>query len=106
MNFNNLVLPSELYAWIQNNNDFQLIDITENHLLGNSKVNHNWIPAFEIMERINEISTLLPVVICCRVGADSFTVMNLLLKQFGFTNIYSLKSGFEGYIEFVNGKES
>jgi adenylyltransferase/sulfurtransferase len=46
-----------------------------------------------VLEHINDISREKKVVIHCRSGMRSASVINALERQFGFTNLYNLKGG-------------
>ena len=55
----------------------------------------------EILERSAEVSKDKQVVIHCRSGKRSATVISALENQHGFTNLYNLKGGILAYIEEI-----
>jgi adenylyltransferase/sulfurtransferase len=56
----------------------------------------------EIMANVDKISKYKTVVIHCRSGARSGSVVNLLEKEFGFTNLYNLKGGILAYADQID----
>ena len=83
----------ELKQKMDNNEDFQLIDVREEHEYDICNLNGELIPMGEIMEKVENISRDKPVIIHCRSGKRSGAVVNELEKKFGFTNLYNLKGG-------------
>jgi rhodanese-related sulfurtransferase len=81
--------------------DFQLIDVREEHEFEEANLNGELIPMGEVMDNIDKISKDKQVVIHCRSGKRSATVINALESQHGFTNLYNLKGGILAYIEEV-----
>jgi rhodanese-related sulfurtransferase len=97
MIFENMILPCELDDWIFKGKSFQLIDMTTENLLSGFKVESNWIPAHKLLEQKSLIKQDIPVVLCCYRGESSFIFMNILFYKFNFQNVYSLKSGINGW---------
>ncbi len=87
------VTVQELKQKIDNKEDFQLIDVREEHEYDICNLNGELIPMGEIMEKVDTISRDKPVIIHCRSGKRSGAVVNELEKKFGFTNLYNLKGG-------------
>ena len=78
---------------INNNENFQLIDVRENQELKISKIsNATHIPMATIPDNINKIDFSNPVVIMCKSGGRSAQVCQYLIDQ-GYSNIYNLKGG-------------
>ncbi len=98
---NKIIYPEELLEWIDNQKDFQLIDLTDENLLEKLKILSTWIPVHHLFDRISEIEKEKPVVLSCRVGADSFFCMNILAKEYNMENVFSLKSGAIGLEELL-----
>ncbi len=73
--------------------DFQLIDVREEHEFEESNLNGELIPMGEVLDRVDEISKDKKVVVHCRSGKRSATIINALESQHGFTNLYNLKGG-------------
>ena len=81
--------------------DFQLIDVREPHEFEENNLNGELIPMGEVMDRVDEISKDKKVVVHCRSGKRSATVINALESNHGFTNLYNLKGGILAYIDEV-----
>jgi rhodanese-related sulfurtransferase len=86
---------------IEDQADFQLIDVREQHEFDEANLNGELIPMGEVIDRVEEISKNKQVIVHCRSGKRSATVINALENQFGFTNLYNLKGGILAYIEEV-----
>jgi rhodanese-related sulfurtransferase len=81
--------------------DFQLIDVREEYEFDEVNLNGQLIPMGEVMDRIDEIDRNKKVVVHCRSGKRSATVIGALEKDHGFTNLYNLKGGILAYIDEV-----
>ena len=64
-------------------------------------MNGELIPMGEVMDNLDKISKDKQVIIHCRSGKRSATVINALESQHGYTNLYNLKGGILAYIEEV-----
>lgn len=106
MNYTNIISPDELLVWIEQGKDYQLIDISQDNLLSNLKIKCDWIPVHTLLNRISELQISKPVILCCRVGADSYTLMNILVDQYFMQNVLSLKSGFYGLEQHLKDTNS
>lgn len=95
------ITVQELKQLIDEKKDFQLIDVREQYEYDEANINGKLIPMGEIMEHVNEIAKDKQVVVHCRSGKRSATVINALESQFGFTNLYNLKGGILAYIEEI-----
>ena len=95
------ITPQELKDLINSKADFQLIDVREEYEHEEVNINGELIPMGEILERSAEISKDKQVVIHCRSGKRSATVISALENQHGFTNLYNLKGGILAYIEEI-----
>lgn len=91
----------ELKQLIDENKDFQLIDVREEYEFDEVNINGQLIPMGEVMDNVDKISKDKQVIIHCRSGKRSATVINALEAQHGFTNLYNLKGGILAYIEEV-----
>jgi adenylyltransferase/sulfurtransferase len=95
------ITPVELKKLIDEKKDFQLIDVREEYEFDEVNMNGQLIPMGEVMENIDKISKDKQVVIHCRSGKRSATVIGALEAQHGYTNLYNLKGGILAYIEEV-----
>jgi adenylyltransferase/sulfurtransferase len=95
------ITVQELKKLKDSNADFQLIDVREEHEFDEANIGGTLIPMGEALERSAEISKDKQVVVHCRSGKRSATVINALETQQGFTNLYNLKGGILAYIEEI-----
>jgi rhodanese-related sulfurtransferase len=86
------VTVQELKQKMDNNEDFQLIDVRETFEYETSNLNGENIPLGGILIEADKISTEKPVIIQCRSGKRSAAAV-MQLEQLGFTNLYNLKGG-------------
>ena len=96
------VTVTELKEWRDSHVDFQLNDVREEHEYDIANLGGELIPMGEIMNRVEEISKTKPVVIHCRSGARSATVISHLEKVHGFTNLANLKGGILAYAKEID----
>lgn len=92
---------TELKKLVDDKADFQLIDVREEHEFDEANLNGKLIPMGEVMDHVDEIAKDKQVVIHCRSGKRSATVINALESQHGFTNLYNLKGGILAYIDEI-----
>jgi len=95
------ITTQELKQLIDSQADFQLIDVREEHEFEEANLNGELIPMGEVMDNIDKISKDKQVVIHCRSGKRSATVIAALESQHGYTNLYNLKGGILAYLEEV-----
>jgi rhodanese-related sulfurtransferase len=91
----------ELKKLIDEKKDFQLIDVREEYEFDEANINGELIPMGVIMDNVDKISKVKQVIVHCRSGKRSATVINALEAQHGFTNLYNLKGGILAYIDEV-----
>lgn len=96
------VTVQELKAMMDSKKDFQLIDVREKHEVEIAQIGGQHIPMGEVMNNVDKISKEKPVIVHCRSGARSGSVINLLEKEFGFTNLYNLKGGILAYADQID----
>jgi rhodanese-related sulfurtransferase len=93
------VNASELKQLIDTKADFTLIDVREDYEFEEANINGKLIPMGEVMDRINEIPKDKQVVVHCRSGKRSATVINALESHHGYTNLYNLQGGIMAFLE-------
>ena len=86
------VTVQELKQKMDNNQDFQLIDVRETFEYETSNLNGENIPLGGILIEADKIATDKPVIMQCRSGKRSAAAV-MQLEQLGFTNLYNLKGG-------------
>ena len=89
----------ELKQLMDEKKDFQLIDVREQHEYDEANINGLLIPMGEVMDHLDKISKDKQVVVHCRSGKRSATVINALESQHGYTNLYNLQGGILAYID-------
>ncbi len=87
------VTVQELKRMRDNNEPHQLIDVREPHEADIATIGAELIPMGQIVSEADKIAKDKPVIIHCRSGARSATVIMALEKQYGFTNLFNLKGG-------------
>lgn len=97
------ITAQELHQLITNKANFQLIDVREEYEFEETNINGELIPMGEVMENVDKISKDKQVVVHCRSGKRSATVINALESEHGFTNLYNLKGGILAYLEEFGG---
>lgn len=87
------ITVQELKEKIDNNEDFQIIDVREPFEYEVSNLGAENIPLAGILIEADKISKDKPVIIQCRSGARSAAAIMQLENKYGFTNLYNLKGG-------------
>lgn len=87
------VTVQELKKLMDQNADFQLIDVREPHEYDICNLNGELIPMSDIPNSVDKIAKDKQVVIHCRSGKRSGDMLLWLEKNHGFTNLYNLKGG-------------
>ncbi len=95
------ITPLELKTLKDTNANFQLIDVREDYEFDEANINGELIPMGEVMDNVDKISKDKQVVVHCRSGKRSATVISALESQYGYTNLYNLKGGILAYLEEV-----
>ncbi|MHA4893694.1 rhodanese-like domain-containing protein [Pedobacter sp. PWIIR3] len=87
------ITVQELKDKIDNNEDFQLIDVRETFEYETSNINGENIPLGGILIESDKIATDKPVIVQCRSGKRSAAAIMQLEQQLGLTNLYNLQGG-------------
>jgi rhodanese-related sulfurtransferase len=87
------ITVEELKEKIDNNEDFQLIDVRETFEYEVSNINGENIPLGGILIEADRIATDKPVIMQCRSGKRSAAAVMQLEAQLGLTNLYNLQGG-------------
>lgn len=96
------VTVQELKSMRDSNADFQLIDVREEHEYDIANIGGELIPMGTIMEHVDRISKDKKVIIHCRSGARSASVVQLLESSQRLTNLYNLKGGILAYAKEID----
>ena len=88
------ISPMELNEIISSKReDIQLIDIRHDYEYEICCIGGEKIDMYSITDNIDKISTDKKVIIYCRTGERSSSVVKVLEKKFSFDNIYNLEGG-------------
>jgi rhodanese-related sulfurtransferase len=93
------ITVQELKQLIDEKKDFQLIDVREQHEFDEANINGLLIPMGEVMDNVDKIAKDKQVVVHCRSGKRSATVISALESQHGLINLYNLQGGILAYID-------
>jgi len=96
------VTVQELKSMFDNKEDFQLIDVREEHEYEMGHLNGLHIPMGSVMDQVDKVDKSKKVIVHCNSGSRSAAVINALEKQFGFTNLYNLKGGIKAYVNEID----
>jgi molybdopterin/thiamine biosynthesis adenylyltransferase/rhodanese-related sulfurtransferase len=96
----------ELYDWQTRGEDFQFIDVREQHEYDIVNLGAVLIPLGVISQHADKIDRAKKVVIHCKTGGRSAKAIRELEDKFGFKNLYNLKAGIFGYIDEVDPEMS
>lgn len=92
----------ELKEKLDRKEDFQLIDVREEHEYEICNINGELIPMGNVFDHIDRIAKDKPVVIHCKSGGRSGVVVNELEKRYGYENLYNLKGGILAYAREID----
>lgn len=92
----------ELKHMLDNKENFQLIDVREEHEFDICNLKGELIPMGSIPDNIEKISKEKPVVIHCRSGKRSANVIQYLEDNFGYTNLYNLEGGILAWADEID----
>lgn len=96
------ITVQELKSMIDRKENFQLIDVREEHEFEVSNLGGELIPLGTIVQNAEKISKDKQVVVYCRSGARSAAAVTQLEKQFGYNNLYNLKGGILAYADQID----
>lgn len=99
----NEITVNELKAMMDAQEDFQLIDVREPFEFEEVNLGALLIPMNRVPDRISEIERNKKVVVHCKAGARSASVIQYLESQHGYKNLANLKGGIMAW-EQVYGK--
>ena len=95
------ITATELKSLFDRGEDFQLIDVREEHEVDIASIGGELIPMGGVMDNLDKISKDKKVVVYCRSGKRSGAIVQAL-EQSGFTNIHNLKGGILDWIDKVD----
>ena len=93
---------SQLKAMLDGKEDFQLIDVREPHEYDICNIGATLIPMGDITDHIDDIVRDKPVVVHCRSGKRSATIIQFLEESQGFSNLYNLNGGILAWADEID----
>jgi rhodanese-related sulfurtransferase len=96
------ITVQELKNKFESKEDFQLIDVREEHEYDLVNLGGELMPLGNILSHSENISRDKTVVIHCRSGVRSASAIMELEKRFGFTNLMNLKGGILAYAREID----
>ncbi|MBI3501767.1 MAG: HesA/MoeB/ThiF family protein [Bacteroidetes bacterium] len=91
------ISAEELIRKIKQKEKIQIIDVREPSEYSEFNINGENISLHSLSNRISEIKKDIPVIIHCQRGNRSKHAIELLQKEFGFTNLLNLTGGIESF---------
>lgn len=98
----NEITVKELKEKIDSHEDIEIIDVREPYEAEISSIGAKLIPMGEIDQRKDEIPKDKPVVVHCRSGKRSASVIELLTAMYGYDNLYNLKGGIIAWADEID----
>ena len=94
--------PISLKEKIDNEEDFQLVDISDEYefeicCIGGDKIN-----MYSIFDNLEKISKEKDVIIYCRTGTRSSNIIKMLEDTYSYKNLYNLNGGIMRWREDVD----
>lgn len=91
----------ELKSMIDRKDNFQLIDVREQHEADICSIGAELIPMGDVLDNLDKIKKDIPVVIHCRSGKRSAAIIEALSSQ-GYTNLINLKGGILAWADEID----
>jgi adenylyltransferase/sulfurtransferase len=88
-------------SMMDNKEDFQLVDVRETYEYEICNIGGDLIPMGEVMSNLDKISKEKTVVVHCRSGGRSGTIVQFLESN-GYTNVVNLKGGILAWADQVD----
>lgn len=96
------ISAAELKERLDKGEDIQLIDVREAYELEIASIGGEHIPMNLILNNLDKISKDKPVVVYCRSGRRSASVIAALEERYGYTNLMNLGGGILEWAEDVD----
>ena len=87
------ITVKELKAMVDAKEDLQLIDVREPYEYDICQIGGELIPMGEVADNIDKIAKDKKVIVHCRSGKRSATIVQMLENEHGYKNLYNLKGG-------------
>ncbi len=83
----------ELKSMMDAKEDFQLVDVRERYEYDTCQIGGELIPMGEVADNLEKISKDKKVVVHCKGGLRSASIIKMLQQEHGYKNLYNLKGG-------------
>lgn len=93
---------SDLKQLMDSGENYQLIDVREEYEIEIANIGGEHIPMGDVKDNIEKISKDKKVIVHCRSGARSGTIVQMLEREFGFNNLYNLKGGILAWADEID----
>jgi len=92
----------DLKTMLDNEDDFQLVDVREPDEYAFANLNGELIPMNSVTDRVEEISRDKKVIVMCRSGKRSAHIVAYLKKMHNYEKVYNLKGGILAYSDEID----
>jgi rhodanese-related sulfurtransferase len=96
------ITVQQLKSMIDSKEDFQLIDVREEYEYDICQIGGELIPMGEVAEQVEKISKDKKVVVHCRSGKRSASIIQMLEQEHGYKNLYNLKGGILAWADEID----
>jgi rhodanese-related sulfurtransferase len=96
------ITVQQLKSMMDAKEDFQLIDVREEYERDICEIGGELIPMGEVNDNADKISRDKKVVVHCRSGKRSASVIQMLEQAHGFKNLYNLKGGILAWVDEID----
>ncbi len=98
----NEITPSELKCLLDAKEDVQVIDVREPYEAEICSIGGELIPMGNIMDNLDKLRKDAKLIVHCRSGMRSGTVVQALEDQHGFKSVFNLKGGILAWADEVD----
>ena len=102
MIYDKIITPGQLKKKLASGDELLIIDIRENTSFLKPIISAILLPASKIFDNLDILSKDKTIILYCSQGVDSFFLMNILITDYGFSDVYNLKSGLEGWYKYID----
>jgi adenylyltransferase/sulfurtransferase len=100
------ITVQQLKSMMDAKEDFQLIDVREEYEHEIAEIGGELIPMGEVADNVDKISRDKKVVVHCRSGKRSASVIQMLEQTHGFKNLINLKGGILAWADEIDNSVS
>ena len=92
----------ELKTMLDNEENFQLIDVREPVEHEFTDIGGELIPVGDFLQNLDKVAKDKPVILYCRSGKRSANVIQLVQDKYSYQNLYNLKGGILAYADEID----